>query len=277
MILVTGASGALGSLVTERLKHRSDVIAGTRNPNNTAGDLPSRLIDFDAPESLTAGFSGVDVLMLVSAGYGEDDEVIARHGNAIAAAERAGVGHIVYTSLTGAGDHLAFALPHRWTERRLREGSTNWTILRNGIYAEMSVPDARNAAAAGQLHAPLGEGRIAAVAREDLADVAASILADTPTHRGKIYELIGDRAIGGADIAAAVSATTGKETPYVSGTLASLRAMLGKSGVPAWQIPIVVSTYSSIAAGFLGETDGHLKDLLARPSRSALDVIVSAI
>lgn len=44
------------------------------------------------------GFTGVDTLVLVSAGTAEDDVVIRRHDNAIRAAEHDGVGHIVYTS-----------------------------------------------------------------------------------------------------------------------------------------------------------------------------------
>ena len=109
---------------------------GCRRGNTRARSPGGRpRIEFDDPASLD--FSGVDVLLLISAGYGEDDEVTARHGAAIDAAERAGVGHIVYTSLSGAGDHLTFALAHRWTERRLRRGRARWTILRNGLYAEL--------------------------------------------------------------------------------------------------------------------------------------------
>lgn len=277
MIMISGASGALGSLVADRLKDLENVILGTRSPERATVHKMVRHIDFEVPTSLANGFDGVDVLLLISAGYGEDNEVIARHDRAISAAERASVGHIVYTSLTGAGDHLAFALPHRWTEKRLQESTAKWTILRNGIYAEMSVADAAQAASAGRLVAPLGDGRLAAVAREDLADVAAAIIADPSRHERRIYELVGDEAIGGAEIAASVSAVVGKEVPYVPSALAELREALASAGVAAWQIPIIVSTYSSISAGFMDETGGDLRSLLGRPPRPALDVIARAI
>lgn len=276
MILVTGALGGLGGLVLQRLAQRADVIAGSRTPDRVAADLPVRRVDFDDPASLATGFKGADVALLISAGYGEDDVVIARHGAAIDAAEQAGIEHIVYTSLTAAGDHLAFALPHRWTERRLMTGRAHWTILRNGIYAEMSIPGALEAAATGRLSGPLGQGRLAAVAREDLADVTAKILADHSAHRGKIYELVGEHAIGGADIARAVAAATGKDITYEPGTLAQLRNTLVESGVPGWQIPIVVSTYANISAGFLASTNSALTSLLDHPPRPALDVISAA-
>src|SRR5690349_19708816 len=123
MILVTGATGALGTLIAERLADRDDTVLGTREPRQLEASLPVRRIDFDEPGSLAGGFEAVDVLLLISSGYGEDDTVIARHGVAIDAAEKAGVGHVVYTSLTADGDHLPYALPHRWTERRLQESS----------------------------------------------------------------------------------------------------------------------------------------------------------
>ncbi|WP_229874079.1 NAD(P)H-binding protein [Amycolatopsis deserti] len=274
---MTGASGGLGSLVLERLTENEGVWAGSRTPHQLAVNVPTRLVDFDDPASLTKGFEGAEVLLLISAGYAEDDVVIARHGAAIDAAEQAGVGHIVYTSLSAAGDHLAFALPHRWTERRLMAGRADWTILRNGIYAEMSIPGAAEAAATGRFTGPLGEGRLAAVAREDLADVTAKIVAKPGGHGGKIYELVGEHAIGGADIARAVAEATGKDVVYEPGTLAQLREALTTAGVPGWQIPIVVSTYSVIAAGFLAETGGDLADLLGRAPRSALDVIATAV
>lgn len=214
MIVVTGASGGLGNLVLERMAPDAQVTAGSRTPELVTAKRPARRIDFDDPMSLATGFEGAEVILLISAGYGDDDVVIARHKAAIDAAEQAGVRHIVNTSLTAAGDHLAFALPHRWTERRLMAGRVDWTILRNGIYAEMSIPDALDAASTGSLTGPLGGGRLAAVAREDLADVTASLLADPAAHRGKTYELVGGHAIGGADLADTVAAVTETDITY---------------------------------------------------------------
>src|SRR5687767_3716746 len=108
MILVTGATGALGRLIAERLADRDDTVLGTRDPQRLTAALPVRRIDFDDPATLRTGFDGVDVLLLISAGYGEDDTVITRHGAAVDAAAKAGVGHVVYTSLTADGDHLPY-------------------------------------------------------------------------------------------------------------------------------------------------------------------------
>ncbi|MER5310009.1 NAD(P)H-binding protein [Streptomyces sp. NPDC002773] len=269
MLLVTGVSGALGSLVAERLAGRDDVVLGTR-----AGLPGTRRLDFDAPETLPDAFAGIGTLLLISAGYGEDDTVVARHEAAISAAERAGVRHVVYTSLSGDGDHLTYALAHRWTERRLRRSTTlDWTILRNGLYAEfltwIAAPDADN-----RITGPLGNGRLAAVARADLADVAASVATDPAAHRNRVYELVGERPLGGADLAAALGAT------YAPGTLAAARASIAASGATPFQVPMLASTYSAIAHGFMDGSgvESDLRALLGgREPLDALDVFVKAV
>ncbi|GAA2788153.1 NAD(P)H-binding protein [Kitasatospora aburaviensis] len=265
MIMVTGAAGALGTLTADRLAARADTVLGTRDPGRLQAGRAVRRIDFDEPATLADGFAGVEVLVLVSAGYGEDDTVIARHGAALDAAERAGVGHVVYTSLTADGDHLPYALAHRWTERRLRCGSTGWTILRNGLYAELlgalAAPSAE-----GRITAPLGDGRLAAVARADLAEVAAHVAQHPGAHAGRVYELVGEQAIGGADLARA----HGPHVTYEPQTLAQARAHAAASGAEPFQTPMLVGTCSAIAAGFLDRTGGDLRRLLGRAPRCPL-------
>ncbi|MGR8012105.1 SDR family oxidoreductase [Streptomyces hypolithicus] len=276
MILVTGATGGLGKLVVERLAGRGDVVVGTRSPQKVSAGVPVRHIDFDDPTSLADGFAGVDTLLLISAGYGEDDVVIARHGAVIEAAEKVGIGHIVYTSLSAAGDHLTYALPHRWTERRLMRGTTRWTILRNGLYAELLAlfavadPD-------GKLTAPLGDGRLAAVAREDLADVAVRVVIDASSHVGRTYELVGEQAIGGGDLARLLAEATGTPVSFEPGTLAQARESIAASGAAAFQVPMLVGTFSAIAGGFMDGTKSDLANLLGKPPRSALGVITAEV
>ncbi|MGN9841155.1 NAD(P)H-binding protein [Nonomuraea sp. H19] len=270
MILVTGAAGALGTLVADRLAGRDDTVLGTRDPRQTQARLPVRRIDFDDPETLSEGFKGVDVLLMISAGYGEDDTVIARHGAALDAAEKAGVGHVVYTSLTADGDHLPYALPHRWTERRIQESGMDWTILRNGLYAELLAGLAAPSAD-GRITAPLGEGRLAAVARADLADAAVRVAVEAPTHAGRIYELVGEEAIGGADLAEA----HGQHVTYEPQTLAQARALFAASGAEPFQVPMLIGTYSAIAAGFMSRTGGDLRRLLGRAPRSPLSAALA--
>ncbi|SCL70094.1 NAD(P)H dehydrogenase (quinone) [Micromonospora citrea] len=265
MLLVTGASGHLGSLVHAGLVERGLApLAGTRTPGRFAG--AGRRMDFDDPAG--PDLSGVRTLVLVSAGYGEDDVVTARHQRVIAAAERHGVEHVVYTSLVGAGDHLAFALAHRWTERRLRESALGWTILRNGLYAELFGQLA--APSGGAVTAPFGAGGLAAVARQDLADVAVRVAAEPAAHRGRTYELAGPVALTAADLAAALG------VPYRPEPLGARRVALAGAGLLPFQPAMLMSIYSATAGGFLAGTRGDLARLLARPPRDPMPVAVAA-
>ncbi|GAB7185044.1 NAD(P)H-binding protein [Kitasatospora sp. Ki12] len=271
MLLVTGVNGGLGALVLERLAGREGVVAGSRTPERVPAGVPARLVDFDRPQTLAEAFKDVRTLLLISAGAAEDDVVIARHGAVIEAAERAGVEHVVYTSLSGDGDHLPYALAHRWTERRLRASATlRWTVLRNGLYAELlgaiaaPGPD-------GVIGAPLGDGKLAAVARADLAEVAVTVALRPEEHAGRTYELVGERAVGGAEVAEALGAE------YRPGRLGETRTAVAASDALDFQVPMVVGTYSAIAHGFLAGPGGpgDLAALLGREPRPALEVIAA--
>lgn len=249
MILVTGATGQLGSAILTRL-----LACGVHAVGSSRRDRPGmRRIDFDAPP--TVSFAGVDTLVLISAGEAEDDVVIARHEAALAAAERDGVGHVVYTSVSTAGDHLAFALAHRWTERRLERGAARWTVLRNGLYADLF--GSLLTWDGPRLVSAFGGGALAAVTRSDLADVAALVAAAPREHAGRTYDLVGP-AITAADVADRLA------VPLDSLSLAARRASYESSGLKPFQPAMLMSIHSAVRHGFLAATSGDLSDLLGR-------------
>lgn len=260
MILVTGASGALGRATLNHLHALGvEAVGGTRIPTPEV----SRRIDFDDADSLQ--FEGVDTLVMVSAGTAEDDVVSARHERTLQAAERDGVKHVVYTSVTNAGDHLGFALAHRWTEQRIRRGSIPWTILRNGLYAEL-IADLLSPRD-GTITAAFGPHGVAAVVRDDLAMAAAKVAATPLPHTGKIYDLVGAETITAAQVAQALGVTLQPTS------LGDLRASLDGAGLLPFQPGMLVSIHSAIAGGFLEETGTDLEALLERKPMKALNSI----
>ena len=252
MIMVTGASGRLSSAVLAELRARGiPAVGGSRTPS--AGQ---RHVDFGAPDSLD--FNGVDTLLLVSAGAQEDDRQIAFNRAAIEVAERDSVSHLVYTSLTGAGDHLSMALPHRVTERIIMASGMTWTILRNGVYAEiLAAPLSwEKQGEALRIVSPLGDGAVAAVARRDLARAAASVLSDPGGNERKVYELVGSRAVSAADVAGRLAC----EVRDMG--LGDYRQLLAGGGMPAFRLSLMLSIASVIRHGFLAGTSGDLPRLL---------------
>lgn len=263
MILVTGANGNLGSATLAVLRARgAAVTGGSRTPGEG-----SRHLDFDDHVSLD--LTGVSTLVLISAGYAEDDQVVRRHAVVLDAAVRDGVDHVVYTSLTTAGDHLGFALAHRATERLVRVSGLPWTILRNGLYAElfggllMWADDG--------LESAFGEGALAAVAREDLADAAAAVAADPARHSGCVYDLVGT-PITARQVADRLG------VPHRTVGLSEYRRRLldETPGLLPFQPPMLASIATGIRHGFLDSTTPDLTDLLGRPARDPLATAVAA-
>lgn len=101
-----------------------------------------------------------------------------------------------------------------------------------------------------------------------------SVATDPAAHRNRVYELVGERPLGGADLAAALGAT------YAPGTLADARAAVAASGAVPFQVPMLASTYSAIAHGFMDGTgvESDLRALLGgREPLDVLDVFVKAV
>jgi NAD(P)H dehydrogenase (quinone) len=261
LILVTGANGHLGGAILTILEERGTSVGGSTR----SGSCSMRTIDFDTPDSVS--FGGVDTLVLVSAGEAEDDVVVARHDAAISAAERDGVGHIVYTSLTAAGDHLAFALAHRWTERRLQESDVPWTILRNGLYAELYGSLLGWSGTA--LTSAFGSGALAAATRGDLAEAAAVVAESPEKHAGRIYDLVG-HPITAAHVAARLG------VPLLEVALADRRTQLESAGMKPFQPAMLMSIHSGVRHDFLAGTTEDLRTLLGREPSDALAAAAAA-
>lgn len=262
MILVTGANGQLASLVLAELQAQgAPATGGSRTPRDGV-----RRLDFDDPASLD--LHGVSTLVLVSAGYAEDDQVIARHAAVIDAAVRDGVDHLVYTSLTGAGDHLGFAPAHRATERLVIGSGRPWTILRNGLYAELF--GALFAWTQTGLESAFGTGALSAVARQDLAIAAAAVAAAPGPHAGKTYELVG-RPITAEDVADRLG------VPHRTIGLGEYRARLLADGdLLPFQPPMLMSIATGVRHGFLDNTGPDLERLLGRPITDPLAVAAAS-
>lgn len=238
-ILVTGASGALGSLVVRALGDGSArVISGSRTPGLADG----RRIDFDDAASLRVGFAGIDRLLLVST-----DELAVpgkrqqQHRAAIDAALGAGIVYVAYTSMPNPATSPAifFAGDHVATERILAESRISTGILRNGWYQENLLAYLPQIIADGVWFTAAGAGRIAHVARDDAANAAESLLQSAEPG---IFDIAGPHPLTIEEIAAAVETVLGRALRVVQVDSARLAVELARQGVAAPMIPMVVAT-----------------------------------
>lgn len=267
-IAITGATGQLGRLVVAKLKEKvpaADIVALVRSPDK-AKDLgvAARAADYARPETLDAALAGVDTLLLISSS--EVGQRAAQHHNVIAAAKKADVRRIVYTSLLHADtSSLSLAEEHRQTEAELKASGIAYTILRNGWYTENYTGSLGGAVASGALIGSAGQGRISSAPRVDFAEAAVAALTGSG-HEGKTYELAGDAAWTLADLAAELSRQTGKAIAYTNLPVADYAAALKGFGLPEGLAQAIAGWDADAAKGALFDDGRQLSRLIGRPT-----------
>jgi NAD(P)H dehydrogenase (quinone) len=272
MIAVTGASGGIGgrvarTLATEGFPLRLVVRDATRAP---ALDAEIAVAEYRDGAAMRAALDGADTLYLVSAG--ESADRVAEHFSAVDAAAAVGVKRIVYVSFMGASSDcvFTFARDHAATEEHIRSTGVAHVFLRSCMYAEY-VPVF--ASADGVIRGPAGEGRAAFVGREDVADVAAAVLAEPEGHDGRTYDVTGPEALTLDEAAAILSDAAGREVVYERETLEQARESRRPSGAPDWEIEGWVTSYAALPAGMLEPPSDTVERILGRPPRSLAAVL----
>lgn len=274
-IAITGATGQLGRLAIAALQAQGAApIALARNPQKAA-DLGAGVRTFDYVHADAAALAGVDVLVLISSS--DFDDRAGQHRNVIAAAKAAGVGRIVYTSiLKGDASPMLLAADHIATEAALRDSGLATTILRNGWYLENHTASLGAALAHGAMIGAAGAGRISAAARADYAQAIAAVALGAG-HAGKVYELAGDAGYTMAEMAAEVSAQSGKPVVYADLPPAEYAAALVGFGLPEGFAGILADSDVQAAKGALSDDSRTLSRLIGRPTTPMARAVQSAL
>jgi NAD(P)H dehydrogenase (quinone) len=280
--LVSGASGQLGRLTAELLLAAgAKPILVTRTPEAVA-DLgcETRFGDYAEPDSLRDAYVGAERLLLIS---GSDLEArTEQHRAAIAAAAAAGVRHVIYTSgLNPEPPNPAVISPsHYATEQALATSGIAWTVLRDSLYSEYQVPEARQAIAAGTLTHNRGEGQIAYVSREDCAAVAAAVLTGSG-HEGRVYDVTGPELFTADELATLYGALGGRDvredaldddafTELLAG------AFGGDDEHARYGAELVASFGRSIREGYMASRSDVVERLTGRRPRTLRSVLEAA-
>jgi uncharacterized protein YbjT (DUF2867 family) len=266
IVLVIGATGDLGGLVLRALVARDvEVRAMTRQAGATRLDGVETIVQADLHDvsTLTDAFAGVQRVFLVSS---PTRDQVAVETNAIAAAERAGVERIVKISnLPIAGLESGLHGNHRAIERRLAESTVEHTLLQPSFFASVLLRQL-GLLARGRLVLPSGAGAIAWIDPRDIAEVAATVLANTAPTPGAL-RLTGPEALTAVDLGARVGAVIGREVAVVQPDLDRWRADLLASGMDPWLVESTVHLYAAVGRGALGDVSPDVERVLGRPAR----------
>ncbi len=277
-ILVTGVTGHLGRAVLDKLLVKvpaSNVKVLVRDAAKAEAFKPLGVEivigNYDDKASLVAAFQDTEKLYFVSG-----NDVVNRgpqHENVVNAAIAAKVGHVVYTSYQrrneAANAPLSFiATTHLLAENLLKASGLKYTLMQHALYAEvipMFVGD--RVLETGIIFQPAGDGKTAFALRDDMAEAGVAVLTGEG-HENKIYEITGSKAISYADIAAIITATTGKQVNYVSPTVEAFKEELTKVGVPDIYIGLFAGFSTAVKDGEFAEVSGDLEKLIGRKSGS---------
>lgn len=283
-VLVTGATGNLGSKIVESLLPQvsaANIAVGVRDIHSEkaqtyqAQGIDVRLGDFEKPETLAAAFAGVDRLFIMST-FGDFETIMRQHTNAVEAAKAAGVKQIVYPSVTRAGSSDFFlAGMHYAREEAIIKSGIPYVFLRNNWYVENELGTIQGCIAGAPWVTSAGEGKIGWVYRPDLAEAAANVLV-TEGHDHKTYELSGEN-LTQQQFVDALSEVLGRQVPLLAVDDAAFAEMLKSAGVPEAYIPMLVMTQKGIREGGLEATSSDLATLLGRPITTVKEALAQLI
>jgi NAD(P)H dehydrogenase (quinone) len=272
LIAVTGATGGLGGRVARRLAGRG---VAQRLVVRDAGRAPEldgaevAVATYGDGEAMRRALDGVATLLLVSASEAADR--VKLHTTAVDAAAAAGVERVVYTSFFGAAPDCTFTFgrDHWHTEEALKASGVRYTFLRDNLYIDF-LP--LMAGADGVIRGPAGDGRVAAVARDDIADAAVAVLlGDSGGGRG--YDMTGPEALTLAEVAEELSGVAGRPIAYQEETIEEAYASRASYGAPDWEVDGWVSTYTAIANGDLERVSGDLEAVAGHPPMRLADFL----
>lgn len=269
MILVTGASGTVGSVVLkEVLKTGKSVKAMYRSRDDAArvpAGTPTVIADFADKASLVRALDGVDTIYLVCSPV---RELVQLECNMVDPCREAGVRHIVLNSALGASDYpKSFPSWHRKVEDKHKASGIEYTILRpNSFMQNILMYNAPSIRAQGVFYLAMGDAKISFVDVRDVARVAAKALTSTG-HAGKTYELNGPEALNYTAVAEKISKASGQKVSFVNIPVDAQRKAMLDMGMPEWQVTALLDLQAYYTGGQGGEVDGVLAGLLGgRPA-----------
>ncbi len=274
MLIVTGASGKLGSRIVEALLRHvpaEQIGVSVRTPDKlkplAALGVRVRRGDYDEAESLRHAWQGAERLLLVSSNAAATGgSPLPQHKTAIAVAKELGVRRLLYTSQVASNAQSLFppGRDHAATEAMLAASGLAWTALRHGFYSDSAVGMNSNGIASGVLVGPV-DGKVAWTSHGDLAEVDALLLAGHETIDGATPPLTGSEALDLADLARILSEVTGRTiTRQVISEDEMIESATFRS-LPANLRSLIAGYFRAARKGEFAVVDPTLQRLLGRP------------
>ena len=272
-ILVTGATGTLGSQVVKQLlsakgKEDVNIKAAARSSNDNTFEGLNKVqvvqLDYNNPSTLAAALKGVDKLFLLTA---FQSNILDLTSNLVNEAKNARVKYIVKQSVMGADVEpgITPGILHRQAEKIIEESKISFTFLRPNFFMQNFVNFySHSIKTQGAFYVPAADAKVSFVDVRDIAAVAVQALVTTTTtttndggggggdkHKGKAYDITGGEALSYGQAAEIISKEVGKKINYVNISDEDARKGMKDIGIDEWTINSMIELFEITRAGYV--------------------------
>jgi NAD(P)H dehydrogenase (quinone) len=275
MFLITGATGHLGSAVVSQLLKNTaaDNIVAFARDENKAKNLKEKGIEvhigtYDDISSLDLAMQGIEKLLLIS---GNGPTRLQQHKNVVDAAKKAGIKHIVFTTIALKDMKTAAIRPLMGdlyqAEDYIKESGLTYTVLRNTLYTGATPLFGGDKVIKTGIYLPTGNGKVPFALRREMGEAAANVLLQNG-HENQTYEITAGDLYSYGDVANELSTLSGSFVNYADADPVTFPRKLKDFGLPEIVI-LLVSGFSADVKNHQFEiVTNHLEKLLGRKPAS---------
>ena len=272
-IAVTGVTGNLGGMVARLCKKNKIEVRNLARNVEKAEKLGFSNVfksSYDKSADTVKSLEGIEVLFMVSGS--ENPNRVQQHKDFIDAAKIAEVSHIIYLSFYNASKNSIFTLgrDHYATEEYIKENGFKYTFLRDNFYVDFFVDLCREYS---EIKGPAGNGKVSAVVRSDVSEVAAKILENPGKWENQTLNMTGPEELSMAEIVKAVSEYFGKEIKYIEETVEEAYESRKIWKAEQWEYDSWVSTYTAIAENEQSGISNDIEKVLGRKATSLVEYL----
>ncbi len=252
MILITGATGNIGSQVIKLLVHEHVPMRALVRDVQRASTLKANGIElvqgeFEKPETLEAALAGVERAFLL---LPSSPVQVQQQCAFVDAARRAGVRHIVKLSGAGASEDnpQQFARWHWQVEQYIRQSGLAFTFIQPIYFMQnfLGKDTAEMIAQQQRFVVPVkADFKFNMVDARDIAAVVAKTLSE-PGHEGQTYVLTGPELLSSREQAEKFSQALGHLITFVELAPATFKHILLGAGQPQWLAEGVIELFENL-------------------------------
>ena len=272
-IAVTGVTGNLGGMVARLCKKNKIEVRNLARNVEKAEKLGFYNVfksSYDKSADTVKSLKGIEVLFMVSGS--ENPNRVQQHKDFIDAAKVAGVSHVIYLSFYNASKNSIFTLgrDHYATEEYIKENGFKYTFLRDNFYVDFFVDLCREY---GEIKGPAGNGKVSAVVRSDVSEVAAKILENPGKWENQTLNMTGTEELSMDEIVKIVSEYFGKEIKYIEETVEEAYESRKIWKAEQWEYDSWVSTYTAISENEQSGISNDIEKVLGRKATSLAEYL----